>query len=537
MPLDIVLAKPIYADHEICDLEIIWANQMILSRGDFNPVGLNLRQVFPELHAGDWFDFLREQKLSKTSNQSPRKVSVYGPSGIPYELTTLWVGEFVYAHVSDIEVKQALDLDIPFALQLIFKAVSAAPMAVKYQSRKTIARLATASFLDRANLTQEQFEATDLADYVDIRDLEKYQIWSHGQQRDAIEIRITRPGRESQWVSIAHSVVGNLINHTDGSMDWYLDITDSEKSKELIQDLADSKAETIELIGKALNEGQDGIAIWTRVAGDSECEYVLDFINDVGAKPAGKRREVLIGQNLSTVLPNESQRLAALFEKTLRTEQKQVDIVEIDGEAGWIGTYENTVIPLGENQVVAYFRDLSNERREKKRLEWIANHDHLTGLINRRGLELALEERFSSMSSPEDGFAFAFLDLDGFKKINDEMGHERGDVVLKEFGQQLVEVVSRVGGTVCRIAGDEFGLILNWLGSEQDCSDFLSSLREQVQTNFKTNLKIDLRFCAGLVRVNQPNASVSEVLRVADRAMYAAKHAGKNQFNVSSIQL
>ncbi len=149
--------------------------------------------------------------------------------------------------------------------------------------------------------------------------------------------------------------------------------------------------------------------------------------------------------------------------------------------------------------------------------------DSLSGLPNRRSLKLALSEHMRAKRAT----SLAMMDLDGFKFINDSFGHQVGDSVIQEVAQILTEKVGRFG-QVARLGGDEFAILIDGEGA----SERLEKLCASILHRFAKPFRIDDRTLAvgvsiGLTNCEQSDLDVSEVLRRADVAMYAAKRSGK----------
>lgn len=168
-------------------------------------------------------------------------------------------------------------------------------------------------------------------------------------------------------------------------------------------------------------------------------------------------------------------------------------------------------------------------------LERLVMRDSLTGLLNRRALMEVLP--MALLRSARSGLpcAVAFLDLDGFKAINDSYGHEDGDEVLREFGRRIICTV-RATDTVARLAGDEFVVILESMTEEDDAvtlgSKIMPTLREPFILKSAT---VRVGASIGIaVHASGSSEATDALLARADKAMYQAKKAGKNQVVVDA---
>lgn len=170
-----------------------------------------------------------------------------------------------------------------------------------------------------------------------------------------------------------------------------------------------------------------------------------------------------------------------------------------------------------------------NLHKSNTELRIAALHDPLTGLPNR---ELMLDRLLVGLSEAErtsERLAVCFVDLDGFKAVNDQHGHDVGDYLLVEIANRLMKCV-REYDTVSRLGGDEFVLILKSLESQDDLDMILlrvlNSVRQPLQKNGRT---IEVSCSIGYTLFPEDLAEATTLISHADEAMYAAKKAGKNQ--------
>ncbi|REG82581.1 sensor domain-containing diguanylate cyclase [Marinomonas pollencensis] len=165
-----------------------------------------------------------------------------------------------------------------------------------------------------------------------------------------------------------------------------------------------------------------------------------------------------------------------------------------------------------------------------RQLEQLSKTDALTELHNRGSLEKALSIIFSAyQEKPTSAHSLAIVDLDYFKKINDQYGHPIGDLVLKEVAKLMSESTRR-GDFVGRYGGEEFVVLLPNTSSEGAVS-FCEKLRKKIEaTDFKTdkgNIKITISL--GVAQLTEQDVNTSSWLTRADEALYKAKTAGRNQ--------
>ncbi|MDR3392549.1 MAG: diguanylate cyclase [Sulfuriferula sp.] len=159
----------------------------------------------------------------------------------------------------------------------------------------------------------------------------------------------------------------------------------------------------------------------------------------------------------------------------------------------------------------------------------LAMRDPLTGLFNRRQLENNLEREAATINRGRQGnIALVMIDLDGFKPINDRYGHEVGDIVLRTIATRLTES-ARVNDTIARIGGDEFTLICPDLRNKENADAFCQRLLDSLNRPIPTRAgPVQVGASIGIAFYPDHAENVDDLIRVADKTMYAAKNAGRN---------
>jgi len=166
--------------------------------------------------------------------------------------------------------------------------------------------------------------------------------------------------------------------------------------------------------------------------------------------------------------------------------------------------------------------------REHEHLTRRAHHDELTGLVKREQLETVMAEKIRHDAQ----FAFVFVDLDDFKRINDDYGHARGDEILRAFGTRLSSSL-RTGDVAARFGGDEFALLLDGLESSAAAEAPVQRLMRQISTPVcSDNGTLCISASAGVALFPDDGESIADLLRVADGRMYLAKR-GRGAQDVS----
>ncbi len=179
---------------------------------------------------------------------------------------------------------------------------------------------------------------------------------------------------------------------------------------------------------------------------------------------------------------------------------------------------------------VAVFSDISHLKEHEKKLHKMAHYDGLTSLPNRVLLIDRLKQAQSIIRRSNKLLAICFLDLDGFKPVNDTFGHDVGDALLVEISNRIQSRL-RASDTVARIGGDEFVILLTNLDKIEECFLFVKRLMQAIAIPYPINNEtISLSASIGITLYPQDDADADTLLRHADQAMYQAKSEGKNVY-------
>jgi diguanylate cyclase (GGDEF)-like protein/PAS domain S-box-containing protein len=184
---------------------------------------------------------------------------------------------------------------------------------------------------------------------------------------------------------------------------------------------------------------------------------------------------------------------------------------------------------------VALFTDITPMKDHQRQLEHIAHFDALTGLPNRVLLADRLQQALTQCVRRARSVAVVYLDLDGFKAVNDIHGHALGDELLVALAQRM-RAALRDGDTLARIGGDEFVAVLVDLDRVQDAEPMLERLlRAAAAPVVLAASTLQVSASIGVTVYPQDDSEVDQLLRHADQAMYVAKQAGKNRFHLFDV--
>lgn len=234
------------------------------------------------------------------------------------------------------------------------------------------------------------------------------------------------------------------------------------------------------------------------------------------------------------VLRQDESVVAQMLERIIadpgETRTEELHLRHVDGRIRRFETDLHSVANqrLDRHSLIWTLRDVTRRRDVEEQLSHLAFHDPLTGLANRALLRNRLEHSLVRIRRREDRFAVVFVDLDGFKDINDSLGHAAGDEVLCEIASRLRGVVRSVD-TLARLGGDEFAILLEEITDEDLARQIAERALEAVCRPLHIRgLEQSLSASMGLV-LAEGGESAEALLRDADTAMYEAKSRGKGR--------
>ncbi|WP_313166075.1 sensor domain-containing diguanylate cyclase [Massilia oculi] len=269
---------------------------------------------------------------------------------------------------------------------------------------------------------------------------------------------------------------------------------------------------------------------------DQDHRYV--FANAVHQSWLGKAPEQVVGQTMVEAFGEEywSQQQEALKDAWAgKASQCEHDIVR----KKHIRIVHSTFLPhLRDGQVIGVYiltTDATAARMHERNLHALAHTDSLTGIPNRRQFELALQAAVQRAPQRERAFALLYLDIDHFKQINDSHGHAVGDMVLVEFARRVRNVV-RSSDLVARLAGDEFTVLLDEVGSPRDVELVAKKIMQAMEAPFVVGSHaIPVGATIGVGLADAPGVTAQAISELADGALYEAKGMGRNTFAIARL--
>ncbi len=266
------------------------------------------------------------------------------------------------------------------------------------------------------------------------------------------------------------------------------------------------------------------------------------FINRAGLQLLGYARHELMGQAMHSLIhATQPQGPVAWEDSAIQAVLSGGRGTRVNDEVIWRKNAssfaaEYSSYPIMEKGRIAgavvVFRDITESRSMAMQLEYLAIHDALTGLANRRQFQMRMDEALSRASHEGLHHVLMFIDLDQFKVINDTSGHAAGDMFLRTLADAFKGLI-RQGDTLARLGGDEFGLLLE----ECDLDDGLelaSTIRDTVR-DFRFSWEgseFSVGVSIGVVPMSGESPSVAALLSAADAACYSAKDSGHNRVRV-----
>jgi len=233
--------------------------------------------------------------------------------------------------------------------------------------------------------------------------------------------------------------------------------------------------------------------------------------------------------------PEDRERCDALHRAALERGQSfanEYRLVGHDGQLLWIAARG---VPMREasgkvHRMIGVSQDITERKRQEEEVRFLAYHDSLTGMPNRRLLDDRLKQAVYLAQRRDTKVAVMLIDLDDFKQVNDSVGHRAGDAVLREVAQRLAGCV-RKADTLARHGGDEFVVVIPDLQLEADCQIVAEKILHALTPEFQADGRhFNLGASIGISIFPSDAGDGDALLRNADAAMYRAKQLGKNNY-------
>ena len=279
------------------------------------------------------------------------------------------------------------------------------------------------------------------------------------------------------------------------------------------------------------NSASAGI-VWKR-------DFTITGWNTQAQKLFGWTKEEILGKNMFEffVPQKESSQVTDNLHMVMKENENYVFLNQNNTKSGRIITCEwhNTLLPQinnEEQEIVAMAIDVTQKEQEEKILKKKAHYDPLTSLPNRDYFETLLSDKINSPQPKEQILSVGFIDLDHFKEINDTLGHDSGDYLLKTVSKRFQNALKEKG-FIGRVGGDEFIFFTDEQTHIKSVTAKLLSQASSPVEYEKTNLKVSASIGVYTFR-SSSSQTLSEIFKKADTAMYQAKKNGKNRCHAYS---
>ena len=356
----------------------------------------------------------------------------------------------------------------------------------------------------------------DLMALVHEDDLENLQFqWSMalygGRERIELSFRMSIQG-QLQWVRLRGRVLKRGVSgealQIVGTTRDITQLRQAEQSFQLMASAFANSREPMLVLSPSLSINECNEAFVKLVGAPDKMACINLNLNDL-----------LIGEKVNTNSLQHNKQLR--FESVIVPRVGKNTPVDIS-----VSVFDNYL--QAQSSLIATMRDISERKRNEARLKQLALYDELTGLNNRS----ALRDIFQHLFDSQTDFFVVFIDLDGFKAINDTAGHEKGDTELQRVAALLTAAFGP-HGDVARWGGDEFIALLprqhiDWAVEKSEA--LIGLIEEDVVVTKKAELKLSASI--GIAKFPEDNDSIEGVVQCADAAMYHAKKLGKGQVNV-----
>ncbi len=340
--------------------------------------------------------------------------------------------------------------------------------------------------------------------------------------------------------------VAQRIRHRDGHWIWGLwrgRVTERDAQGKCValmgsfHDITERREahERLQLAASVFTHAREGITI-------TDTRGTIIDVNDTFTRITGYSREEAIGNNPRMLQSGrQGPEFYAAMWKSLAEQGHFTGEVwnrrkngELFAEIITISAVRN---PLGATtHYVALFTDITSIKENERKLERIAHYDALTGLPNRVLLSDRLQQAMARCQRKGHSLAVAFIDLDGFKAVNDLHGHEQGDDLLVALAQRLQSSL-REGDTLSRMGGDEFVAVLSDLEHLHDCHPVLDRMLRAAADPVRLGDRLfQLSASIGVTLFPADGVGPDLLIRHADQAMYQAKQAGKNRYHLFDVE-
>lgn len=366
-------------------------------------------------------------------------------------------------------------------------------------------------------------------------------LFSGNGQSAQLEMRIAQLDGSLIWVQAFIAVVNDAAGKPLHYIVSALDISIRKQSEALIYGYQQQLEREVMVRTEELNRSRDSLQTIADnlpvLIAHVDCALCYNFNNDMYRQVFGHAISTFRGRAVSETLSNGLfEELKPYFNRALNGERVTCEDVRYDLSDGriWSLTCIPDVREGGSNGFFIMSHDVTEQRSLERSLIDDAMRDSLTSLPNRRALEIELDALMSKKD--RQSFALFFLDLDGFKAVNDQYGHDVGDQLLISVAHRLKQTV-RKDDYIYRLGGDEFVAIAKGVNSPDFACQIAKNLCAALSRSFDLSGQVvHIGTSVGCTICPSGNITArDELISISDAAMYEAKRAGRNGFRFSDV--
>lgn len=249
-----------------------------------------------------------------------------------------------------------------------------------------------------------------------------------------------------------------------------------------------------------------------------------------------KMDEMIIPDKFRAAHQYGMQRFSETGNATVLNRRIQLEAIKKNGEVFPTEMAITYISNDGVPEFYAFIQDISSRKTEEQRLQFLASNDSLTGLRNRAYFNTILPEAMARCRRNGTHLALMYLDIDHFKSINDFLGHEAGDKLLKEFAARLKNKLREVD-IISRLGGDEFTVIVEGVTTDENAGKVASNILQELNlTGWLGTSDLKITSSIGIAIYDGRAIEADKLIALADKAMYKAKHSGRNNFKLLKFE-
>ena len=388
-------------------------------------------------------------------------------------------------------------------------------------------------------ISEAGLELLAIEDAEEVRGLVWVDVWSPAERDQATAaLEEARLGRHARFIGACRGrtgakmwwdVIVSPITGSDGTAERLLvvsrDVTEHRRAQEEVERVRAGERTIARRLTSVLESTTDSVVVLDR-------DWRITYANTRAIRGL-KPRKLKVGRCLWDLYPEE---VDGPFARHYRRAMETGRPVTFQAELGALGIWLQVRAFPSEEGLSIFFRDITAQRRieqERKatqeRIEHLARHDPLTGLINRLTLKEQLERHLASLGDGEK-LAIHYIDLDGFKLVNDTMGHAAGDQLLVAFANRIKKLV-RGTAVLSRLGGDEFAILQPSVTRNADAAQLAANVLDALSKPFAVGgQQVMLGASIGIAIGPEDGRCGENLLKSSDVALYQAKAQGRRNF-------